>query len=94
MSIRKRKGDGMGYSAQQKKEMGQHLKRLVKANSMSHTEFAKALGVIDDTVMKWYAGHNLGYLKRLKEICALLDTTPAEIYGRNTDGPQKIEKNS
>jgi len=70
------------------REQGQNLKLLVSKSGLTSTAFAKKIGVSHDTVMKWFAGHNLGYLKRSDEICKALGISVIDLYRDEEKSPQ------
>ncbi|NIP32840.1 hypothetical protein GWN26_09085 [Candidatus Saccharibacteria bacterium] len=86
----------MGSVPKKKNEhfkMGQNFKRLVKDSGMSFTQFASALGVTHDTVMKWFAGNNLGYLRRSEKICEILGVSVLELHGKQEERKEiKVDK--
>jgi transcriptional regulator with XRE-family HTH domain len=82
----------MDYSPKEMQDMGQRLRRMVKERGLSATQFAKQLGVVNDTVMKWFAGKNVGFLKRSKKICALLNISMRDLYGVDGDKMGELKK--
>lgn len=83
----------MDYTEREMVALGQNLRRLVKKSGMTAAQFSKEVGVINDTVMKWFAGKNVGFLKRSKKICEILGINTAQLHGENQGGRQeKMDK--
>lgn len=75
----KKKEKKMILSDNEKMALGENLKKLVHDSGMSAVDFARHLNVNYDTVMKWFSGHNTGFLKRCLKIADLLGVQPHEI---------------
>lgn len=64
----------------EKERLSKNLKAALNISGISAMDLSRKLDVHYDTIMKWLAGKNTGYLKRLEEICEILGVDLSEIY--------------
>ncbi len=77
---------------EEQKKMSQNLKSALKKSGVSAMDLSRKLEVHYDTIMKWLAGSNTGYLKRLEEICEILKIDVTALFPTSKERPETMNK--